>query len=109
MQITMTETTLNKIASYSRDVRKSETLEGLMDYYGLKYGLQRRYEKGLAEAARTREKVTCAHRADEPPDVRGLVHIEEVALYQILETVNIACQVLHHRRHCLTPCLSFAP
>ena len=34
MQITMTETTLNKIASYSRDVRKSETLEGLMDYYG---------------------------------------------------------------------------
>lgn len=30
----MTETTLNKIASYSRDVRKSETLEGLMDYYG---------------------------------------------------------------------------
>ena len=34
MQIAMTETTLNKIASYSRDVRKSETLEGLMDYYG---------------------------------------------------------------------------
>lgn len=34
MQIIMTETTLNKIASYSRDVRKSETLEGLMDYYG---------------------------------------------------------------------------
>jgi hypothetical protein len=30
----MTETTLNKIASYSRDVRKSETLEGLMEYYG---------------------------------------------------------------------------
>lgn len=30
----MTETTLIKIASYSRDVRKSETLEGLMDYYG---------------------------------------------------------------------------
>lgn len=30
----MTETTLNKIASYSRDIRKSETLEGLMDYYG---------------------------------------------------------------------------
>lgn len=30
----MTETTLNKIASYSRDARKSETLEGLMDYYG---------------------------------------------------------------------------
>ena len=30
----MTETTLNKIASYSCDVRKSETLEGLMDYYG---------------------------------------------------------------------------
>ena len=30
----MTETTLNKIASYSRDTRKSETLEGLMDYYG---------------------------------------------------------------------------
>ena len=34
MQIIMTETTLNKIASYSRDARKSETLEGLMDYYG---------------------------------------------------------------------------
>lgn len=34
MQIIMTETTLIKIASYSRDVRKSETLEGLMDYYG---------------------------------------------------------------------------
>ena len=30
----MTETTLSKIASYSRDIRKSETLEGLMDYYG---------------------------------------------------------------------------
>lgn len=30
----MTETTLIKIASYSRDVRKSETLEGLMNYYG---------------------------------------------------------------------------
>lgn len=34
MQIIMTETTLIKIASYSRDARKSETLEGLMDYYG---------------------------------------------------------------------------
>ncbi len=34
MQIIITETTLIKIASYSRDVRKSETLEGLMDYYG---------------------------------------------------------------------------
>lgn len=34
MQITMTEITLSKIASYSRDIRKSETLEGLMDYYG---------------------------------------------------------------------------
>jgi hypothetical protein len=34
VQIIITETTLIKIASYSRDVRKSETLEGLMDYYG---------------------------------------------------------------------------
>lgn len=51
MQITMTETTLNKIASYSRDVRKSETLEGLMDYYGKTNLLYISEEQALAYLA----------------------------------------------------------
>ena len=51
MQIAMTETTLNKIASYSRDVRKSETLEGLMDYYGKTNLLYISEEQALAYLA----------------------------------------------------------
>ena len=47
----MTETTLNKIASYSRDVRKSETLEGLMDYYGKTNLLYISEEQALAYLA----------------------------------------------------------
>lgn len=51
MQIIMTETTLNKIASYSRDVRKSETLEGLMDYYNKTNLLYISEEQALAYLA----------------------------------------------------------
>ena len=47
----MTETTLNKIASYSCDVRKSETLEGLMDYYGKTNLLYISEEQALAYLA----------------------------------------------------------
>lgn len=47
----MTETTLNKIASYSRDTRKSETLEGLMDYYNKTNLLYISEEQALAYLA----------------------------------------------------------
>lgn len=35
MRIVMTAETTNKIAAFATDVRKSETLEALMDWYGV--------------------------------------------------------------------------
>ena len=69
----------------------------------LEDGLQRRDQQRLPEAARTRQEVQFLRRPDQLPDILRLVHIQEVALDQILEGVDAGGQILHRLSTSLPP------
>lgn len=61
----------------------------------LKDGFQRGQCEGFSEMARAREEVSGTAGPDHVPDVFRLIHVQEVALYQVFKRVNAAGKVLH--------------
>ena len=75
-------------------VVNGETFEKLLS--PLENGLQRRKQQRFSETSWARHEIHALRRPNQLPDVFRLIDIEKIALYQILECIDTASQVLLH-------------